>query len=524
MIVLTSAAYIDPEFSAEFGPLPPAFLPVGNRPLYAHQARHLPADERRVLTIPESFSPSPVDEAHLAALGIEVLRLPEKLSLGESIVFCVNLAGHPPDAPLRILHGDTLIEDLPGGDALDVVTLSEVDGAYDWAVWHDEGEPRLARLDAPHEPERTRIANGYFAFSDTGLLVRSILAASGSFVDGINRYDRQRPLRGVDVGHWFDLGHLHTYYRSRARITTQRAFNRLLIDGTVVRKSSRDRAKMQAEYDWFRSVPPDLRVHLPQMVRAIEGEWSGYELQYLYLPTLADLYVFARLPAFVWRQIFTACFRFLDACSRHQGPPPPGLDAFFTAKTRDRVSEFVRQRGIDPDAPRTVDGRDVPGITAVMKAVDAIVAAMPAAAAGSVMHGDFCFSNVLFDFRSQSIQVIDPRGRLPDGTPSVYGDRRYDLAKLAHSVLGLYDFIMAGYFRLDQAGSDTRLDIPVGPAIGEVQALFRRLVAERYGLSPRELTAMQVHLFLSMLPLHADDPARQDALLANALRLYATLD
>jgi hypothetical protein len=35
---------------------------------------------------------------------------------------------------------------------------------------------------------------------------------------------------------------------------------------------------------------------------------------------------------------------------------------------------------------------------------------------------------------------------------------------------------------------------------------------------------MQVHLFLSMLPLHADDPARQDALLANALRLYATLE
>jgi hypothetical protein len=523
MIVLTSAAYIDPEFSAEFGQLPPAFLPVGNRPLYAHQARHLPAGERRVLTIPESFSPSPIDEARLASLGIEVLRLPEDLSLGESIIFCVNLAGHPPDAPLRILHGDTLIEDLPG-DALDVVTLSEVDGAYDWAVWHDGDGPRLARLDAPHEAERTRIANGYFAFSDTGLLVRSILAASGRFVEGINRYDQRRPLRGVDVAHWFDLGHLHTYYRSRARITTQRAFNRLLIDGTVVRKSSRDRAKMQAEHDWFRSVPPDLRIHLPQLVREIAGEWSGYEIEYLYLPTLADLYVFARLPAFMWRQIFAACFRFLEACSRHQGPPPPAPAAFFNAKTRGRVGEFVRQRGIDADAPRTVDGRAVPGINAVMDAVDAIVAAMPAAAAGSVMHGDFCFSNVFFDFRSRSVKVVDPRGCLPDGTPSVYGDPRYDLAKLAHSVLGLYDFIMAGYFRLDQAGGDTRLDVPLWPAVGEVQALFQRLVTEHYGLSPRELTAMQVHLFLSMLPLHADDPARQDALLANALRLYATLE
>ena len=31
---------------------------------------------------------------------------------------------------------------------------------------------------------------------------------------------------------------------------------------------------------------------------------------------------------------------------------------------------------------------------------------------------------------------------------------------------------------------------------------------------------MQIQLFLSMLPLHADDPRRQDALMANAFRLH----
>jgi hypothetical protein len=522
MLLLTSAAYIDPEFSAEFGLLPPAFLPVGNRPLYSHQAAYLPAGERRVITIPESFKPSPIDEERLAALGFEILRLPENLSLGQSIIFAVNLAGHPPTAPLRILHGDTLIEDLPAG--LDLVALSEVDGAYDWAVWHDDGDRRLARLDAPHEPERTRIANGYFAFAQVGLLVRSILAASGSFVEGINGYDRVRRLRGAEVAHWFDLGHLDTYYRSRARITTQRAFNRLLIDGTVVRKSSRDTAKMQAESSWFRSVPAALRVHLPQLVGENTGEWSGYELQYLYLPTLSDLYVFGRLPPFEWRRVFAACFRFLDACSAHPGPPPPRLEAFFNTKTRGRVAQFVRERGIDPDAPRRVNGRMAAGITAVMDDVDAIVGRMPPAPTSTVMHGDFCFSNVFFDFRSQSVRVIDPRGCLPDGTPSIYGDQRYDIAKLAHSVLGLYDFLVAGYFQLERSGDDTRLDLPVWPAMGDVQALFARMVGERYGLSQRELVAMQVHLFLSMLPLHADDPVRQDALLANALRLHASLE
>ena len=31
-------------------------------------------------------------------------------------------------------------------------------------------------------------------------------------------------------------------------------------------------------------------------------------------------------------------------------------------------------------------------------------------------------------------------------------------------------------------------------------------------------------LFLSMLPLHAEDPARQDAFLANAMRLFQRLE
>lgn len=43
------------------------------------------------------------------------------------------------------------------------------------------------------------------------------------------------------------------------------------------------------------------------------------------------------------------------------------------------------------------------------------------------------------------------------------------------------------------------------------------------GLTPTDVMPLTVLLFLSMLPLHADNPQRQLALLANALRLYADL-
>jgi hypothetical protein len=49
------------------------------------------------------------------------------------------------------------------------------------------------------------------------------------------------------------------------------------------------------------------------------------------------------------------------------------------------------------------------------------------------------------------------------------------------------------------------------------------MVSKKHGLTANNLYAMQLQLFLSMLPLHADAPYRQDGLFANAFRLYQIL-
>ena len=62
------------------------------------------------------------------------------------------------------------------------------------------------------------------------------------------------------------------------------------------------------------------------------------------------------------------------------------------------------------------------------------------------MHGDFCLSNLLFDFRNQQIQMIDPRGSIDGTNHTINGFPSYDLAKFTHSIIGLYDFIVADRF------------------------------------------------------------------------------
>ena len=64
------------------------------------------------------------------------------------------------------------------------------------------------------------------------------------------------------------------------------------------------------------------------------------------------------------------------------------------------------------------------------------VASLSREGPGSIMHGDFCLSNILYDLRSRICKLLDPRGSF--GASGIYGDPRYDVAKLYHSVYGLY--------------------------------------------------------------------------------------
>jgi hypothetical protein len=85
-----------------------------------------------------------------------------------------------------------------------------------------------------------------------------------------------------------------------------------------------------------------------------------------------------------------------------------------------------------------------------------------------IWHGDFHFANILFDFRSQRVKVVDPRGMLSDGTITMFGDARYDISKLVHSVVGMYDSVLAGRYILATTGGtgSTCASIPTSSATG----------------------------------------------------------
>lgn len=516
MILITAGAYTCSELQAEVGRLPPSFLPLANRRLYEHQVAalraqfpHLPI----VMSLPQDFSVPADDQARLADLGVDLVRVPEGLRLGESVLCAVNSIGRY-DGSLRILHGDTLIRRCPMFE--DVVGLADTHDDYAWEVVEDTACAE-------------RVWCGWFAFGDIKLLARSLSLARGDFAAAVRAYQAVRPQQAELVPDWLDLGHVSTYFRSRAALTTERAFNSLQIAGGVVRKTSRQSAKIAAEAAWYAALPPALKPLAPQLVQqgdAADGRF--YELEYLPCMPLNELWVHGRLPPAFWSRIFKLARGLLDrlaaagpAGAAAQAGVQADFEALVVGKTETRLTEFAATTTRDLDAPTRIDGRALPSLRRIAADCQRRSLALPARPGW--LHGDLCFSNLLYDSRTASLKMIDPRGLDARARITPHGDLRYDAAKLLHSVLGGYDHVVAGRYRLQAEGPLAfRLALPADEATGVVQAWVRRHFRP-LGLDADALMPLVVLLFLSMLPLHQDRPARQQALLANALRLYADL-
>jgi len=530
--IITSGAYAGSDFVSNFGLLPPAFLPIANKRLYDTQAALVKdVRSRKLLSIPADFQITKYELEHIATLGFELIRVPLGLSLGASIAYVLKQAAIKGDQ-LRILHGDTLVLDFPFG-RLDVVSEGMTAEYYSWAEFKTSADGKIYYFDgllegsAFNSPGGKRsVLSGYFCFSDADLYIRSLERADHNFIPSLNEYAGECPLTPVNTGFWLDLGHLGNYYQSKAQITTERAFNEMDISSRTVRKFSEDKDKMRAESAWFKNLPNPLKVFAPQFLGEFSNDTGcGYKTEYLYLSTLSDLHVFGRLPTYVWQRIFQSCDDFLNAGKNFRPDVlPPQSDRLYREKTVERLEAYAEQSSTDLDRDWHYGGKTLPSLRAIVRmTADAIRPPQPEDF--QVVHGDFCFSNIFYDFRAKAIRVVDPRGTMTGNTPTIYGDIRYDIAKLYHSAVGGYDLIICGQHMLeDNGGYELALTLPADQDIEERQVVFRERTFAGHCMARAAALPISILLFLSMLPLHHDRPDRQRAFIARALRLYADMD
>lgn len=499
MILITSAKYSSSDFTLEFGKIPPSFLPLGNKRLYEYQAELLKDLKQKIfLSLPNDFKLSQFDKKALKGLGVELLFVPNNLSLGESIVYCLNICCVFNER-LYILHGDTFFKYLNFKE--NSLHVAQVKENYDWAYLDSDFNifPKIVDNDL--------ILTGAYSFSYPQFLIKCIVENSYSFIEGIKSYSKTYAFNVIQNDTWLDFGLITSYFHSKQAIGTQRIFNHINIYNGYMKKTSSWSEKIKAEIHWFETLPKELFIYTPKVVIYKDS----YEIEYLYNNTLAELFVFGKLPTYVWKKIFKSLREFLDNLHSFK-TNDKDINFNYKEKTLQRLEIFSKESGISLSKAMVINSQNYPSILELIDKLDVYIKNINDF---SLIHGDFCFSNIMYDFRANAIKTFDPRGLDFSGKITSYGDKNYDFAKLVHSIFGLYDFITAGFFECKFHNNEIEFFIEEDDNILDIQEVFLSI----FDINDN-IKALTLHLFLSMLPLHNDLKEKQMAFLANTFILY----
>ena len=532
-VLVPTWARLSPDMEAETGSKYAAFMPLGGVPLYRHiiSLYHRDRDRIRLVFLISEDAPE-FDIDPQEKTWIDVIRLKRSRSIGETVL--AGLTEVASGNPVVVHMADTLldIEGVPFGDAVYVQSRSDL---YRWtSVSVDStGCVRVTSDRDETGPCGPRpVCVGLFSFEDGNRLAAELASAleRGShgrepFFVALENYSSSCPMELRPIKHWMDCGHVDGYYESRLSYQNLRHFNALSYDrvrGWITKKSSNSEA-FRKQVRWFKQIPDEVAPFLPRIFGSSDGSDPFITMELLSIPTLGDLFISQRLNLGAWNDVVhsISCIQscFAEKAVRNSLAPQLAR-AVYLDKTRSRLQEFTAQ---NPSVGSYFVRRGAEKWT-----IDRVQETLPSVIEHSGLlemdeltpiHGDFCFSNLLYDYKVRLVKMIDPRGEF--GVPGIFGDRRYDLAKLAHSYAGKYDLITADRFSVEVGiegclRSHTQTD----DYYTRVQSIFDTVLLPDMELR-KQVYTVEALLFLSMLPLHADKPRRQLAMLTTGLELYA---
>ena len=307
-----------------------------------------------------------------------------------------------------------------------------------------------------------------------------------------------------------------------------RHFNHIAQDRYHVVKRSSDKEKIRREHRFFSLLPAEMQPYFVQPYDLQEdAEGASYRLRRLFVPDLAVQWVHRAFSEPEFEQLLGHLFHFVDSRPRRDAGREEAervAHDLYVTKLEQRIDQLLEM----PDGRRVdttlVAGGVEGGVRGLVERYRAVLDAQAKRRRGRelcVTHGDLGFSNILYSSATQTLALIDPRGA--DTEDEIYSDPHYDVAKLSHSILGNYDFLVAGLFELghrEDLSLELRFDQPPPP---ELQELFVAAL-EQHGFDPALVRTYEASLFLSMLPLHIDAPKRVTAFALRARDILEELE
>lgn len=530
-IIIPSATLV-PEELRSMGRLPGIIYPINQKIVFDYLYEQFPnaagfdiiCHEAKEL-VHQRLSAYPDSRIHVRDL--DVLG-----DLGHTIRFALE----GKQGPVLINFADTIVLDEIADWQSDTVFYAEDYLSDTWTYFELENGVITSVLDKvkARSEERGKLFVGLFLIQDSALLCQCLEKAfvernrtMSTFYDALCRYSRRRPMTAAAVYSWFDIGHAENYYSSKLEVKA-REFNHITVDKNrgILRKTSEDKEKFIGEILWYLKLPADIEYVRPRIFSYSTAYSAPYiSMEYYAYHTIHELFLYGDLNYHQWNDVFR---RIQFVCSDFRrytlrdGGIQAALEEIYLTKTTQRLDRLRKDSRFTSffARPITVNGVQYRSLDDVQIMLQTLIPSMLYDVEEfSIIHGDLCFANVMIDSNFSFIKVIDPRGKF--GSYDIYGDSRYELAKLLHSVDGKYDFIIKDLFRLDFDLDSAVIHYRINDRSRDfdLYKLFCSVFQQSIGADLKKIELIEALLFLSMIPLHGESLRHQLVMLATGLEI-----
>ncbi len=358
--------------------------------------------------------------------------------------------------------------------------------------------------------------------------VQSYLAFCRSVMSGQKAWDLVRSMDDTfEIEGVLDIGDFDTFIQCVTGNFDARYFNSLKGDEYTIVKSSADKKKIRAEYSFYHLLPEDMRYWfvMPFDYREDEAQ-ASYTMERLHMTDLAIKWVHGSMSEAEFEKLMDRYFMFFGTrhtreCSAETAKAT--ADALYVKKVTERLDALKALPAYDR-IRQILEAAGEPGVDALyaryLDLKQRIEARVRYPQIQVIGHGDPCFANTLYSRLTDTLKFIDPKGALTE--EDLWTNPYYDVAKLSHSVCGRYDFFNNGLFEI-KMDPDLSLHLEIPFDVQAYREIFRRKMEEN-GFDYLTVRIYEVSLFLSMLPLHMDNPYKVLGFILNTKQLLEEIE
>lgn len=527
--LIIPSAKIVPEELQNLGKLPAVIYPINGHTVFSYlYKQYIGKCDIEVLCYEEA------EKVH-KKLGkykdINISDIPDMRDLAHTIYYGIG------DADSLIINfGDTIVMDNIYDNPSDCFYYAEDYVSDKWTYFNIEKGVLKEIYDKKksfnQSINKEKLFVGVFYLSDAAAFK---ICLDKAFVDNeeivsafyraLRFYSEIHPLVEIKTSNWFDIGHADRYYNAKLEVKA-REFNHIDIDKNrgILTKYSDDKDKFIGEIKWYLKLPADIEYLRPRIFNySLEYRRPYVSMEYYAYHTVHELFLNGDLSIYQWEMIFDRIRFICHDMKRYKvvdNNIKPALEDMYLTKTIQRFDKLKEDKRFSEffGKPIRVNGTVYKSLNAIVDILKDIIPKMLYDVEEfNIIHGDLCFANMMIDNNFSFIKVIDPRGKF--GAYDIYGDSRYELAKLFHSVDGKYDYIIKDLFELKHEENMIKFSLFDKDREFDLYQVFLDVFQEEIGNELKKIELIEALLFLSMIPLHRESFNHQLVMLGTGLEI-----